>query len=572
MKAQTDNGQRWRYHLLWIGLVVLALALVWRIVQLQVLDTDRGYRFLQAEGNARSLRTEVVDAHRGMITDRNGQPLAVSTPVLSLWCDPSVLAKHPDKISQLASALRIRSGTLARRVGKDAGARFMYLQRNMAPAKAQAIMALDVPGLYARKEYKRYYPAGEVTAQLLGFTNIDDRGQEGLELAYDKYLRGEPGAKQVLKDLHGHIIQQIREIKPASPGHDLQLSIDLRLQYLAYRALKKAVTKSGSRSGSIVLLDAHTGEVLALANQPSFNPNSRGDLDPRAIRNRAIIDAVEPGSTVKPFTMVAALETGRYTPATVIDTSPGYLRVNGKTLLDPVNYGMIDLATVLKKSSQIGTSKIALTLDPNHIRDVFYRVGLGQVTGTGFPGESVGLLPTHRRWRDIERASFAFGYGLTVTPLQLAQAYLVLADGGIRKSVSLLKLDKPEVGQRVIDPVIDREILSMLSAVTQAGGTAADASIPAYSIAGKTGTVEKVGAHGYTSERHMALFAGIAPARDPAIVGVVVVNEPATDKYFGGELAAPIFSEVAETALRLLDVPPDKPGDFLTKPILASRS
>lgn len=419
----------------------------------------------------------------------------------------------------------------------------------------------------AQREYKRYYPAGEVAAHLVGFTNIDDKGQEGMELAFNEWLRGVPGSKRVLKDRNGNVFRDIDQQTIARSGKDLVLSIDMRLQHLAYRELKGAMRRVGAKSGSVVMLDSATGEVLAMVNQPSFNPNNRRALKPNTMRNRAMTDVFEPGSTVKPLTVVAALETGRYRPSTIIDTSPGYIRVGKKTLPDPINYGAIDVTKILTKSSQVGISKLALDLDEQSVWEVFSRFGLGISSGSGFPGESAGMLPGRPNWRLIERVNFAFGYGLAVTPLQLAQAYSVFASDGVLRPATLVRQVEAVDGQQVIDPVIADQLLTMLKTVTEDGGTATRAQVVAYSVAGKTGTVHKAGVGGYADDRYMAVFAGVAPASNPRIVTVVMIDEPNLDKYHGGEAAAPVFARVVTDALRILNVAPDKmlPANNLVK-------
>ena len=546
----------WRFRIVVGALLVLALLLVWRTLTLQVLDVDRGYEFLQGQGNARTNRTEVIPAHRGIITDRNGEPLAVSTPVASIWANPQELKEAKGEWARLAASLDMSAPELSRRIERYSASQFMYLRRHMAPAAAQQVIQMKVPGVYLQREYRRFYPAGEVTAHILGFTDIDDRGQEGLELAYDEWLNGTPGRKQVLKDLYGNIIREIDAGEAASPGKNIQLSIDLRLQYLAYKELKTAINKTGAKAGSVVIIDSESGEVLAMVNQPSFNPNNRRQLIPDAMRNRAVIDMFEPGSTVKPLTIVAGLESGKYDPETVINTNPGYIKVGPKVLEDHRNYGAITVAEVLKKSSQVGTTKIALSLDEHDVWGVFNRFGLGRSTGSGFPGESNGMLPNRPNWRAIERATFAFGYGLTVTNLQLAQAYSVFANKGMFQQVSLLKRTEKPVKQQVISAKIARQVVDMLEEVTELGGTATRAQVDAYRIAGKTGTSHKAEAGGYAKSRYFALFAGVAPASNPRIVAVVTIDEPHGD-YFGGLVAAPVFSKVVSDALRLLNIAPD---------------
>lgn len=558
MNLVSQLRSAWRLYAIIALMALMAAVLLGRMVMLQLLDdAEHGHEFLQGQGEARSVRTEVIPAHRGMIVDRNGEPLAVSTPVVTVFCDPRKLKDQRQRWPQLAAALKMPATELTKKLKQYEKKEFMYLKRHMVPGHADEILALGIDGVYGKREYRRYYPAGEVAAQLIGFTNIDERGQEGLELAYDQWLEGKPGSKRVMKNLYGHVINDIKLLSDAVPGKDLALSIDLRLQYLAYRELKTAVHHHKADGGTIVVLDAKTGEVLAMASQPSFNPNNRTGMDVSAARNRAVTDTFEPGSTVKPFTVIAALESGKYTPQTIVDTTPGFFRVGNKTLMDPVNYGPIDVTKVITKSSQIGTSKIALSLDEHKIYDVFQRLGLGQTTGTGFPGENMGLLPNHRIWRPIERVTFAFGHGLTVTALQLAQAYTVFANQGQRRAVSLLKSDQPSPATPAISPEIAAQVLAMMSTVTQKGGTAVRAQVRSYLTAGKTGTAHKVGAGGYQDSEYVAFFAGLAPATNPELVSVVLIDAPRGNQYYGGEVAAPVFSGVMSGALRLLNVAPD---------------
>ena len=555
--------RHWRFYLICALLAVLLAVVCVRIVMLQVIDVEGGYRFLQQQGNARYVRTEPIPANRGIIYDRKGEPIAVSTQVRSIWCNPSIMPLDHQQFASVAELLGYSDSELASKVRENGRRQFLYLRRQLPPQDAQRVIDLGVPGVFAEDSYKRYYPNAEVTAHLVGFTGRSDQGLEGMELTYDRHLRGVPGARQMIKDRQGETVSAFRHVSSAQPGRSLQLSIDLRIQYLAYRALKRAVQKAKAASASMVVVDVATGDVLALVNQPSFNPNNRADFEPGRMRNRAIVDVLEPGSTVKPFTVVAALESGRYTPATRIDTNPGYIRVGRKIQRDHRNYGVLDVTGLITKSSQVATSKIALSLEPEAIRSVFYRLGLGQSTGLGFPGEAVGVLPNRPRWRDIERVTFAFGYGLSVTPLQLAQAYHVLANGGIKKNLRLVMEQPVDPGVRVIDEHIARQVLAMLKTVTEDGGTAAKAAIPAYSFAGKTGTVHKVSrtSGAYLEDRYVSLFAGMAPAHNPRLVGVVVVHEPEGD-YYGGAVAAPVFSDVAGDALRLMGVLPDKLEDY----------
>lgn len=561
-KGQTLTIARWRVWLVAFAVLVLGCALLWRLASLQVVpDMAQGYQFLQGQGQARTLRTEPISAYRGVITDRNGEPLAVSTPVETLWADPSILLRVPERWSELARALEISESELEARLSRYSGKEFMYLQRHLPPQAAEEVLKLDVPGVYSQREFRRYYPAGEVTAHLVGFTDIDDRGQEGMELAYDAWLSGESGAKEVLKDLRGRTVKELQLIQSARPGRNLTLSIDLRLQYLAHRELKAAVQRYGAKGGSLVIMDVHTGEVLAMTNQPSYNPNDRSGMQPGAMRNRALTDLFEPGSPMKPLTVMAALETGRFSAQTRFDTSPGYTQVGTKTLLDPVNYGVLDLTGIITKSSQVGITKLALQMEPETIRDMYYRLGLGQGVGTGFPGEAVGSLPNHSRWRPIQRATYAFGYGLNLTTMQLVNAYGVIASGGIKRTPSLLRVDEVPEGERVVARPLARQMVDVLSHVVTEEGTGTLAQIPAYPVAGKTGTVHKVGAGGYVDNRYMSSFVGMAPTENPRLVAAVIIDEPSDKRYFGGQVAAPVFSKVIEGALRLLQVPPSDTSD-----------
>ena len=543
-------------RLLMLGLMLSGfVALAGRSAQLQLLDGD----FLQGQADARHLRVVQVPAHRGMITDRNGEPLAISTPVESVWANPRELVASSGDLARVAALLDINTEQLQRLLGQRKDREFVYLRRHMAPDKAQRVTDLEVPGIYLQQEYRRYYPTGEVAAHLIGFTDVDDRGQEGLELAYDKWLSGEPGAKRVVKDGRRHIVENLENISSARPGKNLALSIDRRIQYLAYRELKAAVQQHHARSGSVVVLDTRSGEVLALANQPSYNPNNRKRLSPASLRNRAITDVFEPGSTMKPFVIAAALQSGRYVPGTLIDTSPGLLQVGTYTIHDMHDYGVLDLTGVIRKSSNVAASKIALSLDPEIIWRGYSEVGFGAGTGSGFPGEADGYLADWHRWRDVERATLAYGYGLSVTCMQLAQAYSVLANDGYRVPVTLLRRKSGAVVEK--HPVFSRSavraVRSMMEEVVKPGGTAPLAAVSGYRVAGKTGTVHKSEAGGYAKDRYLALFAGLAPASNPRLVVVVVINEPSRDEHFGGQVAGPVFSRVMAGALRLLNIAPD---------------
>lgn len=545
----------WRYRLVLAALALLACALILRLVSLQLAHGVGGAQYLQRAGDARSLRTVQDTAHRGMISDRNGRPLAISTPVKSLWVEPKRI--QAEKVSLIASALGLDFEKLASKIAKNSAKEFLYVARQLAPSKADQVMQLDISGLHADTEYKRYYPAADVSAHLLGFTDIDDRGVDGLEWTYNSVLSGKSGTKRVLKNRRGEIIQHIESVRDVVHGEDLQLSIDLRLQYYAHKELRAAVEKFGAKSGSVVVLDVETNEVLAMVNEPTFNPNERSTLDMDSVRNRAVTDVFEPGSTMKPLAMIAALESGRYTPSTVIDTSPGYISVEGKLLADSSNYGELDLTGILSKSSQVGTSKIALDLGGPAIRSVLQRFGLGQSLATGFPGESFGSLPDYTSWHPLHTVTMAYGYGVATTPLQLAQCYSILANNGLRKDVSLIRITDPVYSERVVDEQLVVQINRMLAAVTMQGGTGTRASTERYSVAGKTGTLHRLGKQGYEGDRYVAVFAGFAPAVKPRLAAAVFIDDPGVGTYYGGEVAAPVFSRIVGESLRLLNVAPD---------------
>ena len=536
------------------------VAIAWKVSVLHITDRD----FLQGQGDARTIRTVPLVANRGLITDRNGEPLAVSTPVQSIWVNPTEVAEEDAAIGILAQELELNAEALASNIKSNSSREFLYVKRRLPPAEADRILDLDIDGVYSQQEYQRFYPQGEVTAHLIGFSNIDDVGQEGLELTYDEWLQGIPGRRQVMKDRRGHIIEELNTIQTAEPGKSLELSIDFHLQNIAYRELKEEFIIRRAKAASIVVLDVDTGEVLAIANQPSYNPHNKANMtDFSVLRNRAITDVIEPGSTVKAFTIAAALESGLYAPGTIIETSPGWMMVGGNEVKDLFNYGTLTTTGVITKSSNIGSSKIALDIGAEPIRDVLERVGFGEVLGTGFPGERSGVLPNPRRWGRHPTATFSFGYGLSATALQLAQAYSVLADDGIRKPVSLLRLDESQVSalsrEQVISADIANMVRSMLGTVVDAsrGGSALEANVPFYSVAGKTGTAHVVGEQGYEDNLHNSLFVGMAPASDPEFVIVVIVNEPKGEEHYGGQVAAPVFSRVAAGALRILNISPD---------------
>lgn len=544
---------RWRRALVLSVLGAAVGLLVWRAVDLQIFNKA----FLQEQGDARHLRTVPISAHRGVITDRNGEALAISTPVDSVWAQPDALLADNRALIRVARKLDLDPNAVKRLLEERRDREFVYLKRHATPDLARQVQALEAPGVFLQREYKRYYPMGEVTAHLIGFTNVDDRGQEGLELAYDDHLRGTPGAKRVIKDRLGRIVEDVESISVPRPGRDLSLSIDRRIQYLAYRELKAAVAANRARSGSLVMLDVTTGEVLAMVNQPAYNPNNRGDLKPSHMRNRAVTDVFEPGSTAKAFTVAAALGSGRYHPDTAIDTTPGWHKVSGKMIRDSRNLGAIDLATVLSKSSNVGASKIALTLPPESLWSVFTQVGFGTQSGIGFPGESTGSLAHYSTWRPIEQATLSYGYGLATTALQLAHAYSAIAADGVLRPLGLVRVGVAPAGERVVAKRVARQLREMLQAVVGPEGTAPGAQVAGYRVAGKSGTVHKLVNGAYSEDQYVAIFVGIAPLSDPRLVSVVVIDDPRGEKYYGGQVAGPVFSRVMAGALRLLDVAPD---------------
>lgn len=532
------------------------VALVVRAIDLQYLEQD----FFQRQGDARQMRVVEIAAHRGTITDRRGEPLAVSSPVDSIWINPRELRQSPAEIPRLAAAVSRDPEWLMRAVSADPDREFLYLRRHLSPEEARKIVALGIPGVYAQREYRRFYPAGEVAGHVIGFTDIDEAGQEGLELAYEHWLKGQPGAKRIRRDRLGNVIEDVESIREPSPGRDLRTSLDLRLQYLAYRELKAAVQKHAAKAGSVVMLDVATGEVLAMVNQPSYNPNDRSQLSAERYRNRATNDIFEPGSSVKPFIVAAALESGRYNPASVVDTNPGWLVVGAKTIEDHRNLGIIDLTTLLARSSNVGAAALALSLEPEQLWGTLRRVGIGEMSATGFPGESAGVLMDPDLWKPISQATLSYGYGVSTTPLQLAHAYAVLGAGGLNRPATLLALDAPPEPGRVLGEPSARAVLRMMEAVVEEGGTATRAAIPGYTVAGKTGTARKFTTGGYHEDRYIAVFAGVAPASDPRVAAVVVIDEPSAGAYYGGDVAAPVFSRVVGDSLRILGVPPDASG------------
>ncbi|MFL1404074.1 peptidoglycan D,D-transpeptidase FtsI family protein [Marinobacter sp. M1N3S26] len=552
MQKVAAGLQAWRFGCVLGVFLMVTAVLGWRLVDLHVVDQE----FLRQQGDVRTIRVDSIDAHRGMITDRYGEPLAVSTPVETLWANPGEVDPDDPRLTTAASLLGINEARLRQRLRDYSSREFIYVRRKIQPSLAREVLGLEIPGLYSRQEYKRYYPTGEVAAHLVGFTNIDEQGQEGIELSYNDWLSGVPGRKRVLRDNRGRLIRDLSLIRDAKPGKDLTLSLDLRLQYLAYRELKAVVQAHDARGGTLVMLDVSTGEVLAMVNQQSYNPNDRASLSPEKLRNKALTDLFEPGSTMKPLAMAAALESGEYQVDSMIDTSPGYRRFGRFTIRDHRNYGQLSMTGIISRSSNVGISMIANDIGGDVIRDFYFHLGLGQPTGIGFPGEAVGVLPMTSDWRPVEEATLSYGYGMSVNALQLAQAYMVVANGGTRYPVTLNRRDEPAVGQRVMSETVAAQVRDMLQEVVE-NGTGKRANPALYTAGGKTGTVHLVGAHGYEDSQYKAIFAGMAPMDNPRIVTVVAVDAPQGGDYYGGEVAAPVFARVMSDALRLLNVRPE---------------
>ena len=554
MKARArPYNLRQRLITVGVALGACALVLVARAAHLQLIAPD----FYQQQGDARFLRDVPIPTSRGMITDRNGEPLAVSSPVESIWANPQELLLHADRLPALADGLGIPKDVLEQRLAERAGKEFVYLRRHLNPDVAQAVMDLDIPGVYSQREFRRFYPHGEVMAHVLGFTNIDDAGQEGLELAFDDWLTGTEGTQRVIRDRRGRTVENVDLVRQAEPGHDLTLSIDRRIQYLAYRELKAALIEHGASSGSIVVLDVPTGEILAMVNQPSYNPNTRGAAEPETKRNRAVTDVVEPGSVMKTLTLAAALESGQFTPDSLIQTAPGYMALpGGYTVKDFRNYGTLTMTGVLTKSSNVGATRIAEQLSNEHQYDMYHRFGLGELSGSGFIGESAGVLRGPNTWGPTEKATISYGYGLSVTPLQLARAYAAIGNAGRLHEATFVKGSAGE-GVQVIDPAIARQLMAMMETVTGPDGTARRAAVLGYRVAGKTGTSRKASGGGYAAKRYAAVFVGLVPASRPRFAMAVVIHDPQGLEYGGGAVSAPVFHRVMEGALRLMDVPPD---------------
>lgn len=542
---------------LWIVaavLVVLALCVVARLFDLTVLKRS----FLMEQGKQRFVRVIQEPGNRGMIVDRHDQPLAVSTMMIAVWVNPQVCTLNAMQLEQLSAILKLPDTTIARMLKQHANRAFLYLKRGLPPVVAHQIKALHIPGLFIQREYRRFYPHAQVTAQVIGLTNIDDEGQEGLELTMNQWLQGQDGKRVVLKDRLGHIVADVEELKVPEHGQEVALSLDERIQYIAYRAIEQVVSETHARSASAVVLDVPTGEVLALANMPSYNPNRRpSGTDPR-VRNRALTDLFEPGSTIKPFSVAAALMSGQYEPATMINTHPGKMVVDGRTISDVhKDLGVISLSEVLKKSSNVGVSRVALKIGADPVLSLYHAVGFGEPTQHLFPGEVAGHLPELYDMHRIDLATLSYGYGLSVTALQLASAYAVIANHGVKVPVTLLRREKKPIGHEVMPARVADEVLGMLETVVDQGGTGVRAQVPGFRVAGKTGTAEVAGPGGYDRRRHIASFVGMAPASHPRLVVAVVVREPQGRRYYASQVAAPVFAMIMSHALRLMNVTTD---------------
>jgi cell division protein FtsI (penicillin-binding protein 3) len=540
-----------------LGLVfIVAIIMIFRASYLQLVHND----FLQEQGNERFVRIVEVPAHRGMILDRNGEPLAVSSPVDSIWAHPETLIQHRDDWPILSVLLGLSISELEKKLTEQENRQFVYLRRHMAPVSAQQVLQLKIPGVYSKREYRRYYPDAEVTSHLLGFSNIDDNGQEGLEKAFEKQLRGVAGIKRVIQDRRGQIVKDIENIKSPEPGKPVILSIDRRLQYLAYRSLKSAVLENKASAGSAVIVDVQTGEILAMVDQPAGNPNNRTELRGELLRNRAVTDVFEPGSTMKPFTVALALESGKWTPTTPVNTTPGTLKVGRFKVRDVHNYGIIDLTRIISKSSNVGTSKIALSMPAERLWQLYKNIGFGAPTGIGFIGEQSGVLHHFEKWSEIGHANHSFGYGFSVNMVQLVQAYIVLATDGVRRPLTILKRDRPiSISEeiRILSPRSVQQVRAMLEEAVTKAGTGKKASVPGYRVAGKTGTVHKIINGHYASGHYFSLFAGMVPASNPRLVMAIIIDEPKGGAYYGGAVAAPVFGNAMGSILRILNIIPD---------------
>jgi cell division protein FtsI (penicillin-binding protein 3) len=544
----------WRARFAMALILAAFLVLAGRSVYLQSMHTE----FLQGKGEARYSRVLEVPATRGRVVDRNGEALAISTPVKSVWAIPDDVSATPAQLKSLASLLSLDPRELSRKLS-DAEREFVYLRRQIPPEAAARVAELAIPGIHQQSEYRRYYPGGETMAHVIGFTGVDDVGQEGIELAQEAVLAGTAGSRRVIKDRLGRIVEDVESIRAAKDGRDLALSIDSKIQNLAFGALKAAVEAHKAKAGAIVVLDVRTGEILALANMPTYNPNNRARLTGAQLRNRVMTDTFEPGSTLKPFTVGLAIETGRITPQTMIQTSPGTLTIGSYTIHDAHPGGTMSVSQVIQKSSNVGAAKIALSMPREEMYDMFKRVGFGAAPQLGFPGEAIGRVREAKTWRPVEQATMAYGHGISVSLIQLARAYTVFARDGELVPLSLLKTGVAAEGKRVLAPEVARAMRDMLEAAVQPGGTAPRARVVGWRVGGKTGTAHKQENGGYAAHKYVSSFVGFAPVSDPRVVIAVMIDEPSDGQYYGGQVAAPVFSQVMQGALRLLGAPYDAP-------------
>ena len=554
----------WRSRFLIILLLLGLVALAGRAIYLQGLNTE----FLKQQGESRYSRIVELNAQRGKITDRNGEILAISAPVKSVWVDPQQLNATPEQLAKLAQILEVSLSEIDKRIS-DKEKRFVYLKRQLPPEIAENVADLNIKGVYLKREFYRYYPTGEMAAHVLGFTDIDGKGQEGVELGWEEILTGKHGSRRVIKDRIGRIVENVEKIRSPQPGQNLTLSIDSKIQYLAYRELKQAVETHRAKAGSVIILDAQSGEVLALANYPTYNPNQRSTIRKDSLRNRAFVDTFEPGSTLKPFAVSIAMETGKIKPNSILETAPGFLKVGKATIRDVRNKGTLSVSQVIQESSNVGTAKIALMLSPKTFWEMLNQSGFGASTGSGFPGEVNGVLRPYNKWKPIEQVTMSYGHGISVNLMQLARAYTIFASGGELKPISLLKRQSTVIGQRVLSTETANAMSSMLEAAVQTKGTGLKAQVGGYRVAGKTGTAHKrlENRKGYADDRYISTFAGYAPVSNPRLVVAVMIDEPSAGQYFGGAVAAPLFSEVMGAALWQLNVPHDAPGNIVISPL-----
>ena len=543
-----------------IGILLGFAGLFARGIYLQSLHKE----FLQQKGDARYSRTLTLQAHRGKITDRNGELLAISSPVESVWASPPDVKINKTQKQALGKLLGLKNKDVDKKFA-NLQREFVYLKRRVSPNLAAQVMSLNIPGVFLQREYKRFYPAGDVTAHVVGFTDINDVGQEGFELAQNSHLSGKAGSRKVIKDRQGRIVEDLEDVKVPQDGKDLVLSIDRRLQYLAFRELTKAVEHHKAKAGAAVVLDAKTGEVLAMVNLPTYNPNNPVNIVGKT-RNRVITDVFEPGSTLKPMTAGAAMEFGNFKPDTKIQTAPGYLTINGATIHDAHPHGVLTVSEVIQKSSNVGSAKMALSLKREEMWSTFNQFGFGSRANIGFPGEASGRLRPYKSWRPIEQATMSYGHGISLTLLQLARAYTVFANEGELKNISLLKLNESTVGHQVFSAQVANDMKGMLELAVLPGGTALRAQVAGYRVGGKTGTAHKLGKAGYEKDKYVGSFVGMAPASNPRLIMAVMIDEPTNGEYYGGTVAAPVFSAVMADALRMLAVPQDAPNNNVVIP------